>query len=229
MTEKTSFVLYLEYGEYFDELTDAQAGKVIKAIFAFESGQELPDITGAAKITFSAIRNQLIRDYERWKKQVENGKRGGRPSQKAQKDKADSPSKTQSKPNQNPDEASMNHELGIKSHESSRQIPPTVPPGGTAAADGEEPAGFLDFWTAYPRKSGKKAALRAWQNLDPPAPLQEKIQNALRRQKASGQWLRENGRYIPLPATWLNQGRWEDELPGGDSDGPDFSRWELPD
>jgi len=31
--------------------------------------------------------------------------------------------------------------------------------------------------------------------------------------KASDQWQRENGRYIPNPLTWLNQGRWDDECP----------------
>ena len=28
----------------------------------------------------------------------------------------------------------------------------------------------------------------------------------------SAQWQRDNGQYIPHPATWLNQGRWDDEL-----------------
>ena len=36
---------------------------------------------------------------------------------------------------------------------------------------------------------------------------------AVNTQKQSQQWLRNNGQYIPNPATWLNQGRWEDELP----------------
>ena len=29
-------------------------------------------------------------------------------------------------------------------------------------------------------------------------------------------WQRENGRYIPNPASWLNRNGWEDELPPGD-------------
>ncbi len=39
----------------------------------------------------------------------------------------------------------------------------------------------------------------------------ETLLTAIRRQKCGSQWSRENGRYIPNPATWLNQGRWEDE------------------
>ena len=43
------------------------------------------------------------------------------------------------------------------------------------------------------------------------APL-ETLLTAIDRQKRGDQWSRDNGRYIPNPATWLNQGRWEDEV-----------------
>ena len=35
---------------------------------------------------------------------------------------------------------------------------------------------------------------------------------AIERQKQSQQWIKDDGQYIPNPATWLNQGRWEDEV-----------------
>ena len=35
---------------------------------------------------------------------------------------------------------------------------------------------------------------------------------AIALQKNSQQWKKDNGQYIPNPATWLNQGRWEDEV-----------------
>lgn len=244
MAEKKSFVLYLEYAEYFGELTDEQAGKVIKAIYAFEQGQELPEMSGAAKIAFSAIRNQLVRDNERWEKKVECGKLGGRPkksreNQEETKTKPnDNQSKTEAKPNDKQTKAYMNNELCIMSNELCNN-PPVVPPEG----DGAEPApkepkvtGFDEFWQSYPHKVGKKAALSAWKKLKPNAGLRAKIMESLQTQKSSHQWRRENGRYIPNPATWLNQGRWDDQLDppntrteGGTSYEPDFSKWELPD
>ena len=36
---------------------------------------------------------------------------------------------------------------------------------------------------------------------------------AIEKQKGSEQWTKDNGQYIPHPSTWLNQSRWEDELP----------------
>ena len=44
------------------------------------------------------------------------------------------------------------------------------------------------------------------------APTVDSVIEAVERQKRSDQWTRDNGQYIPHPATWLNQGRWEDEL-----------------
>ncbi len=41
----------------------------------------------------------------------------------------------------------------------------------------------------------------------------ETLVAAIERQKCSSQWSKDGGQYIPNPATWLNQGRWTDELP----------------
>ena len=70
---------------------------------------------------------------------------------------------------------------------------------------------FEKFWTAYPKKVGKQAALKAFEKV--PKEAYPKLVPAVERQKKSQQWQREDGRFIPNPATWLNQGRWDDEAP----------------
>lgn len=70
---------------------------------------------------------------------------------------------------------------------------------------------FARFWNAYPRKAGKGAAWRSWRKLNPSEDLQIVIFNALAQQIVSSQWTRDAGKFIPHPATWLNQSRWEDE------------------
>lgn len=69
---------------------------------------------------------------------------------------------------------------------------------------------FESFWTAYPRKIGKQAALKAWQRATGKPPIQAIIE-AIRQQAQSEQWRKDGGQYIPHPATWLNQGRWDDK------------------
>ncbi|MFR7893393.1 MAG: ATP-binding protein [Dysosmobacter sp.] len=70
---------------------------------------------------------------------------------------------------------------------------------------------FLEFWKAYPKKTGKQYALKAWNKIKPTAELHERIMQAVDAQKRSDQWRRENGRYIPNPSTWLNGGYWDNE------------------
>ena len=70
---------------------------------------------------------------------------------------------------------------------------------------------FDDFWILYPKKQAKAAAEKAYLKVKPDRDLFEKMKKALEAQKSSFDWQKENGRYIPLPATWLNGRRWEDE------------------
>lgn len=92
----------------------------------------------------------------------------------------------------------------------------TVETAGGAAEAAIRPKtpvqGFEEFWKAFPKKASKGAALKAWNKLRPEKELREKIMAAIERAKKSEQWNRENGRFIPYPATWLHAQGWEDEL-----------------
>ena len=70
---------------------------------------------------------------------------------------------------------------------------------------------FDAFWASYPRKIGKDAAWRAWQQRRPDTDLTAAILAAVAWQVRQDNWLREGGRFIPNPATWLKAGRWQDE------------------
>lgn len=76
----------------------------------------------------------------------------------------------------------------------------------------EAKGAFQEFWKAYPKKAGKGAAEKAWKKAKNRPSIQA-ILAAIATQKRSEQWQKDGGQYIPNPATWLNQGRWEDELP----------------
>ena len=69
-------------------------------------------------------------------------------------------------------------------------------------------SGFAEFWLSYPKKVGKAEAERKWKNLKPDAGA---VLSAVKRQSASEQWRRDGGQFVPYPATWLHQRRWEDE------------------
>jgi hypothetical protein len=69
---------------------------------------------------------------------------------------------------------------------------------------------FEDFWYKYPKKVGKEAARKAWNKANPDI---IKVIDAINWQRETKQWQAEDGKYIPNPATYLNQGRWQDEAP----------------
>lgn len=71
---------------------------------------------------------------------------------------------------------------------------------------------FEEFWKEYPRKVSKKAAKGKFLSLCKDEETFREILAGLQLQKSCEQWNKENGKYIPHPATWLNQERWKDEL-----------------
>lgn len=84
------------------------------------------------------------------------------------------------------------------------------PPTPRKRGDDDEPAGFDAFWSAYPRKVSKPQAIKAWRKLSPDTQALTAILAGLERDRRSDQWRRDGGQFIPHPATWLNNRRWED-------------------
>ena len=69
-------------------------------------------------------------------------------------------------------------------------------------------ADFDKFWEVYPKKDSKTAAKKAFMKVNVPV---DTLISAVQRQKQLPQWKKDGGQYIPNPATWLNQERWEDQ------------------
>jgi hypothetical protein len=74
------------------------------------------------------------------------------------------------------------------------------------------PEYFITFWKAYPKKTAKKEAEKAFNKIHPDETLLETILDGIEQNKKTDQWNKDDGKYIPFPATWLNGRRWEDEL-----------------
>lgn len=68
---------------------------------------------------------------------------------------------------------------------------------------------FEKFWALYPRKVGRGAAYNAWKKT--PLPDITVLYDALEWQKKTEQWNKSGGQFIPHPATWINQQRWNDQ------------------
>ena len=69
---------------------------------------------------------------------------------------------------------------------------------------------FSDFWKEYPRKTAKADAMKAFAKLKMNDELMERLMAGLFRAIDSESWLKDGGKFIPYPASWLNGRRWED-------------------
>lgn len=70
---------------------------------------------------------------------------------------------------------------------------------------------FEQFWKIYPKRKSKGQAEKAFFKINPDEQLLTKILESVERAKKSEDWIKEKGKYIPHPATWLNAKGWEDE------------------
>ena len=107
------------------------------------------------------------------------------------------------------DEASTSTTTEASTREEKRREEKTTPKAPNGVPDG-----FDAFWTAYPNKVGKGAAVKAFAKIAPGQDLLRDMLAALADQKCSVRWLKDGGQYVPNPATWLNQQRWLDEGAG---------------
>lgn len=94
------------------------------------------------------------------------------------------------------------------------KVPPTPSPTPSPLLQDEEPVDsvslFDEFYDAYPRHDGVDAARKRWATVTKAADPREIIEAA----KAFRALCEREGtarKYIALPATWLNAGRWKDE------------------
>ena len=115
------------------------------------------------------------------------------------------------------------HKLIIKEDrtaETKKSIPQEKTAIGKSAKGDDEyiKSAFDKFWVEYPRRDAKQGAFKKFvilmkerkshEDMDA---LLNKMLKAIDAAKTTPQWNRDNGQYIPMAQTWLNQHRWEDE------------------
>ena len=91
--EKNSFLMYLDYEEHFNILSDEEVGQLMRAIMQYEKTREVPNLNGMLKMAFSFIKTQLDKDREKYEKicnkNKANGAKGGRPKKPKEKNETE--------------------------------------------------------------------------------------------------------------------------------------------
>lgn len=204
--ERSQFTFYRSFASAIQRIRkDADRAKAYDAICNYALDGKEPDLSSlpdAAAIAFELIKPNL----DASKRKAENGKLGAKVKQEKGAGKPEAKHKqTVSKQEASPKQGETSSEKeNEKEKEKEKENECYKNP----------PSPFDRFWLAYPRKVGKADAKKAFAKVKVPI---ETLLTAIEQQKRSEQWTTENGRFIPNPATWLNQGRWEDELAAPES------------
>lgn len=211
--EEKGFRLLNSYQAHFEKMTDADAGKVIKAIFSYVNDGEVPELCGAAEIAFSFIENQLSRDlaeYEsKCRRNRENGAKGGRPKQ-AEKVAEDV---GEMETHENPEKPNGYFGLSERGEipddkeavapQAEPQTASEKPKKKTKPLRKDYPEGFERFWKAYPRNVDKglaydKYAARIKDGFSP-----EELEAAAIRYRQQCELMHTEPKYIKHAKTFL--------------------------
>jgi len=71
---------------------------------------------------------------------------------------------------------------------------------------------FDEFWAAYPKKMAKGDARKAFGQTQAIRPPMKYLIEAVQKHCKQEAWMKDDGKFIPHPATWLRQERWEDQI-----------------
>lgn len=81
--EKKSFILYINYLEFIEMLSNEQVGSVFRAVFHYQKNGSIAELDGMEKMLFTLIRQDLDYNNKAWadkiKEKSDQGKKGGRP------------------------------------------------------------------------------------------------------------------------------------------------------
>ena len=187
------------WGAIITSLPDEEAGRLAKAIWAFTMTGQITQLDGAVNGIFAMILMILQQDEEHdcdvsRKRAIAGSTRHG----KSDADISNQLPANDSNCNQlpaNDNNCAIKNKSKSKNKEQEKEIILSL---------------FDRFWASYPKHADKQSALRAFQKINPDEALLGVMITAIEKQKASAQW--KDSQFIPLPSTWLNKKRWEDEV-----------------
>lgn len=182
-------------------LTDAEVGKIVRALAKRGMGFPEQSIPDKIRFIFESFANLQNEDIEKYKEQIVKSQKGGSAKAKSQASRRQCQPEPEPEPEYTP-------------------IPPTGNPQSAPLAVGGSPppdrGDFGDFWEKWPksRRSSRPKAQKSYEKAIKSGVSHEQIIDGLQRHRAVwGQWSSHDEQFIPHPATWLNQERWNDPPP----------------
>lgn len=187
---KKSFLLYCDYIDQFEEMTDEEAGKLIKHLLRYVNDLNPEPVDRMTGLLFNPIKKQLKRDLQRWEgtrsERSKAGHLGGIKSGETRRKQKEANEANASKNQAN--EAVICNLLDV------------------TVKEDKEKYSFSDFWDLYGKKTDKTKCEAKWNKISDKdkAVIFENV--PLYIQSTPDIQFRKN------PLTYLNGQCWKDEL-----------------
>ena len=192
LSSPTYIPFFLDDLDALEPLCEEERGRLFTALLQYGKTGELAELSGNEKFLFPMFKGRIDRFYKSYQETCERNKNNIKKRYTKSTTVYGGSERTRSLPSEEEEEAETESKSEAKSN----------PNTSRASA-------FDAFWSAYPKKTGKEAAKKSFARAK--ADIGTML-SALEVQKQSEQWTKNNGQFIPNPTTWLNQGRWEDEV-----------------
>ena len=191
---KKSFIAYCDWIETFEELSNEEAGKLVKHLFKYVNDLAPESSDKLTKMCFIPIQQSLKRDLKKYDKYIDkqkvNGSKGGRPKKNPTEPKKPKPFL------ENPTEPKKADSVSVSVSDS------------VNVSDKEEKEiySFGDFWSVYDKKVDVKKCKYRYSKLSPAD--QQKIKNTI------SDYVTANAekQFRKNPLTYLNGECWKDEI-----------------
>ena len=192
LSSPTYIPFFLDDLDALEPLCEEERGRLFTALLQYGKTGELAELSGNEKFLFPMFKGRIDRFYKSYQETCERNKNNIKKRYTKSTTVYGGSERTRSLPSEEEEEEETESKSEAKSN----------PNTSRASA-------FDAFWEAYPKKTGKEAARKSFARAK--ADIGTML-SALEVQKQSEQWTKNNGQFIPNPTTWLNQGRWEDEV-----------------
>lgn len=230
-TIQKGIVIYYSYLETMEDLTNEEFGALMRSALEYAKTGSIPELKGNERILFKTIKYQIDQDLEKYKNKCDKNRENIEKRWKEiKKEEINTnvydcirPNKKNTKHtniNENENENENNKkEKNIKKEKSPLSNELDILPKGKntikkptkSKKDLENDPLFLKFWEAYPKKANRPTAVKAYGKIKPMShEVMDKILLGIERYQNSGLW--SNKQFIPYPATFLNNRKWEDEV-----------------
>ena len=197
MSSPTYIPFFLDDLDALEPLCEEERGRLFTALLQYGKTGELAELSGNEKFLFPMFKGRIDRFYKSYQETCERNKNNIKKRYTKSTTVYGGSERTRSLPSEEEEEEEET-ETKTESKSEAKSNPNT-----------SRASAFDAFWKAYPKKTGKEAARKSFARAK--ADIGTML-SALEAQKQSEQWTKNNGQFIPNPTTWLNQGRWEDEV-----------------